>query len=370
GGVCEAAGTQAVGSLTVEDPNTGEILAMVSHPYYDPNQIDNPTYWQQINSDPDAPLLNHATQGLYDPGSTFKTLTLMAALNEGTISLNTEFDKNTAVYYQVPDGEQVNWIDYLDGVWPNIQFPITTKDAYAYSDNSLFAREAVNLGGDKWLSYVRDFGIQTPAPGMPSVSSIPFDAPQNQSTAFNAISNGKNFSFSGDLLAESGFGQGELFVTPLTMEEIVSTVAANGVTYEPHIGWKIVPHGQSVNTTLPVSPVQYGEPIRPETAQNVRAAMWAVASYGTGAAGLSPYNGHTLATSGVYEGGKTGTAQTDQANPETWWISLAPDDQAPGAPGGAKYAITLMKENSGEGACQVYVADSVYQYAMQNNIGY
>ncbi len=343
---------------------------MVSHPYYDPNQIDSPGYFQQLQSDPGLPLLNRGAQGLYDPGSTFKTVTLMAALNEGTVSLNQQFDKNTAVYYQAPEAHAVNWIDYLNGVWPNLQFPITLKDAYAYSDNSLFAREAVNLGADKWLSYVRAFGIQTPAPGMPNVQSIPFDAPQSQSTAFNAVSNGSSSPFNTDLLEDEGFGQGQLLITPLTMEEVVSTVAANGVTYEPHIGWKIVPHGQSVNNTLPQAPVQYGQPIRPETAQSVRAAMWAVASYGTGAAGLAPYNGHTLATSGVYEGGKTGTAQSDQPNPDTWWISLAPDDQAPGAPSGAKYAITLMKEHSGEGACQVYVADTVYQYALQNNIGY
>lgn len=366
---CETSGTSANGSMIIENPNNGEILAMVSHPYFDPNQIDNPAYWQQINSDPNLPLLNRATQGLYVPGSTFKTLTLGAALNEGAVSLNTQFDKNTAVYYTTPDGDVINWDDYINGVWPNLNFPLTLQAGYAFSDNSLYAREAVNLGANKWLGYVRDFGIETPGANMPVVQSIPFDAPQSQSTAFNATTNGQATQFNDNLLGESGFGQGGLLITPLTMEELTSAVAADGTIYQPHVGWKQVPHGTGSTSILPLAAVVYGQPFRAETAQAVRKAMWAVTSYGT-ADTLQPYNGKTLAQTGTFEGGKTGTGQTNNANPQTWWISLAPDDQAPGAPGGAKYAITLMKEHSGEGACQVFVSDSVYQYAMNNHIGY
>ena len=156
-GVCETEGTNPPGSIIVEDPNTGQILAMYSYPYYDPNKItlnaqgtpNYPGYWQQLNSDPGHPLLNHATQGLYDPGSTFKTVTLLAALDSGQYSLNTPFDFNSATSLTV-NGEVIKWEDYFNGTWNGIlnqgSFPITMQQGYAFSDNEIFARAAVQIG--------------------------------------------------------------------------------------------------------------------------------------------------------------------------------------------------------------------------------
>jgi hypothetical protein len=94
--------------------------------------------------------------------------------------------------------------------------------------------------------------------------------------------------------------------------------------------------------------------------------MWAVVDHGTAWAGIAR-NGVYPKDSSVKMGGKTGTGQTNNVQPQTWWISLAPDDQAPGgAP--ARLDITVMKEKSGEGACQVWVANDTYQYAFQNNL--
>lgn len=368
GSVCQPAGSHPPGSLVVEDPNNGEILAMVSKPSYDPNKIDDPTYWSQLNNDPEAPLLNHASQGLYDPGSTFKTVTLLAALDTGTLSLDTTFTKDQAVKYTV-NGEPIPWYDYQDGTWsyiPDSQlFPLSLRDAYAYSDNTVFARTAVKLGASTWLSYVRRFGIATPGTDVPSV---PFDAPYNQSIAYPAQQNGKPVDFTDNLLAESGFGQGKLLITPLTMAEVASTIAAGGTMYVPHVGWKVVPHGTSVSDVLPTAPQMYGggPAVRPETAQSVRQAMWAVVDHGTGFAGLQR-NGIYPKDSGVSMGGKTGTGQTNNDNPETWWISLAPDDQAPGG-SGAKLALTIMKEHSGEGACQVWGANDLYNYVFSKHL--
>jgi len=88
--------------------------------------------------------------------------------------------------------------------------------------------------------------------------------------------------------------------------------------------------------------------------------MWSVVNYGTAFFSPNPVSGIRLNQSGTFEGGKTGTGQSGNIQPETWWISLAPDDQAPGG-GAAKYVVTLHKEHSGEGACQVWVADDIYQ---------
>lgn len=369
GGVCQPYGSNPSGAIVIENPNNGEILAMVSRPYYDANKIDQAGYFQQLQADPGLPLLNRASQGLYDPGSTFKTVTLSAAINEGVTSLDSTYSKQDAVYFTA-NGEHIDWFDYINGSWQNAQFPLTVRDAYAYSDNTIYARLATQLGADKWLQYVRAFGVTTPGSGMPTAKDLGFDAPYNQSSAFNELTNGQPTQFNTNLLAESGFGQGQLLISPLTMATVASAVAANGYLYTPHIGLKSVPHDVSASSVLPVAPAVYSDIMRPETASAVRQAMWAVSQYGTGSAGLPPHNGYYTYTSPAHMGGKTGTAQTDQANPETWWIGVAPDDAAGAGSGPAKYAIALLKEHSGEGACQVYVANDAMLYALQHNVGY
>jgi len=334
----------------------------VSRPFYDPNKIDDPTYFQQLQAAPDHPLLNHATQALYAPGSTFKTVTMIAALESDPNVLQQTYTQDEAVNYVV-NGQPFRWDDYINGYPPNLDFPITLKDGYAYSDNIIFAREAVKLGADPWRSTVRKFGIQTPGFG-DDVAPVPFDAPYAQSSAYLAKTNGKPTDFSPNLLAESGFGQGQLLISPLTMSEISSAVAADGNLYVPHVVMKAQP---TVGGPFTQDPQVYsgGQIFSPDTAAKVRQAMWGVSSYGTGS--TVAHNGIHLADSPVKEGGKTGTAQLENGLPHTWWISLAPDDAAPGG-GPAQLTITVMKEHSKEGACQVFVADDTYLAA--KSLGY
>ena len=213
-GLCQPAGSNPPGSMIVEDPHTGEILAMVSKPSYDPNQIDTKGYFQQLQADPGLPLLNRASQGLYAPGSTFKTLTLLAALDTGTGALDDQYTKDDALNYVV-NGEPIRWDDYYAGAWQGgrdvATFPMPLIDGYAYSDNVIFARQAVATGADSGSLHAR-YGIATPGT---NVDPIPFDAPYKQSSAYNAIgSNGQPQDFNINLLAESGFGQGQLLISP------------------------------------------------------------------------------------------------------------------------------------------------------------
>ena len=368
GGVCQSA-SDPNGAVVVENPNNGEILAMVSHPYYDANNIDNPGYFASLQSDPNLPLLDRSAQGVYPPGSTFKTVTLTGVLNEGQASLSTTFSQQDAVYYTV-NGEPINWVDYLNGQWQNAQFPLTLQDAYAYSDNTVYAREAVQLGASKWLNYARLYGIETPGQGMPTISPPAFDAPYTPSQAFSAMTNGKPTAFTDNLLAESGFGQGQLLISPLTMATVASTVAANGYLYTPHVVLKQVRSGDAPSSVLPAAPAIYKQVMSAQTAMAIRQAMWAVTQYGTGSAGLPAHNGYYTYNSPAHMGGKTGTAQLQSGRPHAWWIGIAPDDASGAGTGPAKYAIALIKENSGEGACQAYVANDTMLYALQHNIGY
>jgi cell division protein FtsI/penicillin-binding protein 2 len=364
-GVCQHPGTDPSGSLVVEDPNKGEIIAMVSRPYFDPNKINDPKYFQQLQTDPDSPQLNRATQGLFRPGSTFKTMTLLAALDTGTLSLDSQYSFDEANDFVV-NGQHFPWYDY-QSVWTGVipsGTPLTLQDGFAYSDNTIFARAAIQTGRDNWLSYLRKFGIATPRSGS-KVDPVPFDGAFAQSYAYPDKINGKPTDISDNLIAEEGYGQGALQITPLTMIEMDSAIAANGVLYNPHVTWKVVPHGVSAKDVLPKPSEVYGggPVIRPETAQAVRQAMAAVVTSGTAYYGLfSPETGLRLKDSPTHEGGKTGTNQNENGEPDAWWLSLAPNDQLPAANGAqAKYTIVLNKNHSGEGACQVFVADDIYK---------
>ncbi|HEX6544201.1 MAG TPA: penicillin-binding transpeptidase domain-containing protein [Ktedonobacterales bacterium] len=353
---CQPNGSNPPGSMVVEDPHTGEILAMVSKPSFDPNKIDDENYFTQLQSDPGLPLLNRAAQGLYVPGSTFKTFTLLAALDSGTGSLNETFTKNEAVSYVV-NGEPIKWDGYLAGEWQRgrfvATFPMPLMDGYAFSDNVIFARQATQTGADQWLSYARRYGIATPGT---AVDPIPFDAPYRQSSVWNATnSNGQPQDFNVNLLAESGFGQGQLLITPLTMSEITSSVAADGMLVSPHVLL-------GANTTSQ-------QVISSQAAADVRKAMWAVIDHGTGATYPNPTGGPALINSQAHMGGKSGTGQGDEPNPQSWWISLAQDNQYPDGGDAAKMVITVMKEHSGDGGCQAWVANSTYLYAMNHRIG-
>ena len=379
GGVCQTPGSDPAGSITVEDPQTGEILAMVSRPYYDPSRVDDPTYWDQLIHSPNSPLLNRAAQGLYTPGSTFKTVTLSAALDTGQFHLNDPFtldndspsnidqdagkggdrdndqDQDQALYFTVPSGETITWDDYFptasSGGWVGIASPVTLQDGYAYSDNVIYARVAYQLGADGWLSYLRKFGISTPGT---AVDAVPFDGAFAQSRAYPPGAN-----FDGNLLAESGFGQGDLQISPLTMTEVTSALAANGQLFVPHVVYKDVPAGQTAQGTSPVASTLYSGAavVSPDTAATMRQAMRSVVTYGT-----AYHTSTALASSQALEGGKTGTAQLANGQaPHAWWISMAPAVNDVNSPG--TLVVVVMKENSGEGACQINVADDVYRCA-------
>ncbi len=349
GGPCQLPGSDPPGSITVENPTTGEILAMVSRPYYDPNRIDDDTYWNQLIHSSNSPLVNRSAQFTYVPGSTFKTVTLSAGIDSGQFKLDTPFDKGSSR----PSGQPLRWDDYFPSAtsngWQGIPFPLTLQDGYAYSDNVLYARVAVQLGASNWLDYVRRFGINTP--GSPT-TAVPFDGAVTQSRAYTP-----GATLSNDLLAESGFGQGQLQISPLTMTEVTSAVANNGSLMVPHVMYKQVAPGADAGSAAPQAPEQFGggPVIQPTTAAAVRQAMRAVVQYGTAAAGQTV----KLANSPTMVGGKTGTAQLSSGLPHAWWISLAP---AVG-PGPARLAVVVMKEHSGEGACQIFVGEDVYKCA-------
>lgn len=345
---------ERIGSIVVIDPRTGAVLAMVSRPGFDPRGLAfNPAapdrqaenrrideYWRAINAEgAGQPLLNRATQGRYAPGSTFKTVTAVATL------LYPEQGRPDAI--DCPDQRPtepgappvVNAVRVgLEGIIRSTPFPAepNLERVYAFSCNTAFAEYALRLGPDPLIDTARRFDIYRPQDA-PNVYSGFADLPALPSLLY--VNPG--FLTSRAALADTGFGQGELQVTPLQMAMVAATIANDGMMMRPFLVSDIVrPDGTTVVRNAP-RPIRRVMPV--DVAARMRANMRAAVAYGFGKA--------ADAVPGVEVGGKSGTAEypcptlnnPNQLCAHAWFIAIAPVDQP-------RFAVAVMIENGGEGS--------------------
>lgn len=300
----------------VADPRTGEILAMVSKPAFDSSQIDILGYWQSLLANADSPLINRPVNGYYTPGSTFKMLTMSAAIDTGIMSPSTQFNGVDATGPLTVDSH----------VYPaainNLPTGVGSVDlthALMYSDNIVFAKVGLAIGPGRFKDYAHRFGIDQPTP---------FDIPVSQS---HLLAPGETFS--GADLASSAFGQGGLHVTPLQMLMVGEAQANGGAIPNPVLVKQVrSPSGSVVNAA------NYGslyQPISAQTASQVRDAMVQVVEAGSGFEAKIP---------GVQVAAKTGTAETGVGQaPHAWFVAFAPADHP-------RIAVVVIVEHGGEGA--------------------
>jgi peptidoglycan glycosyltransferase len=300
----------------VADPRTGEILAMAGKPGFDANQVDTPSYWNSLLQNPGDPLIDRPINGYYPPGSTFKVVTLTAALDSGLLSLNSVYSGTAATGpLYVDSHEYPASINNL----PAGVGTVTLEQALEFSDNIVFAQVGLKLGQQRFLEYAQRFGLDSqPSFDLPvSVSHV-----RTPGEAFNNVD-----------LASTAFGQGGLHLTPLQMLMVAEAQANGGAIPRPILVKKIsAPDGTTVQTA------PYGTLYRPEsatTASQVRDAMVQVVAQGSGFNAQIP---------GVAVAGKTGTAETgDGRPPHAWFICFAPADHP-------RVAIAVLVEHGGEGA--------------------
>ncbi|MBV9691566.1 MAG: penicillin-binding protein 2 [Ktedonobacteraceae bacterium] len=328
------------GAVIVTDPRSGEILAMLSRPGFDPNKLVSTiskgdlTYYKQLVADPEQPLLERPLQGRYVPGSTYKTMTLIAGLDSNKTTLDQPFDRQHAVGPVFLSGQA------FGPIGNNIQdytrfFPVTAEYGYAHSDNVIFAQIGVETGASTWLDYNRRFYVG---------QSIPFDLPVEPSIV---LPNGQS-SLADNQLGADAFGQGTDFVTPMQMSLIDDAVAnSNGQVMQPMLVTKIVDSSHSpiqTNNSQPLGPQQMSA----QTATEVRQSMYGVVRCGSGSV---PEVKFINSPWGII--GKTGTAELGSGKPpHSWLITQAPysitnPSQTP------VLTIVAMKENGGEGGSVV-----------------
>jgi len=304
----EAALGSRRGAIIVARPSDGAVLALVSKPNFDPNNVD--ADWQKLTTDSGQPLLDRATQGLYPPGSTFKIVTNAAVLDAGIATPSSTF---TCAGDWVIEGFHISC--------ENAQIPptITLQTALALSSNATYARLAVQLGPQRLTSEADAFGFDSP---------IPFDLPTVTSHVRRSGGPWNNV-----LLATTGFGQGEVQATPLQMALVASAVADHGEIAEPYLVQRVRdPNG---NVLYQRRPRRWRTALTQATATTSTTMLENVVQHGSGVRAQIP---------GVRIAGKTGTAQINNtAVPDAWFVCFAPVE----AP---RVVVAVLMENAGEGA--------------------
>ncbi|TAM56510.1 cell division protein FtsI [bacterium] len=295
----------AAAAGVVLDARTGAIVALASVPSYDPDSLDE--LFPALRVDTSSPLLDRALQGLYPPGSTMKIVTAAAALDSGTVAPDATF--YDPGYVQVGNFRIHNDEDEVTG-----SADFTT--AFALSSNVDFAQIALKVGVPTFYAYLHAFGFG-------SDLGLALPASLDHVPAQGAIYSGE--------LAQLGFGQDDLQVTPLRMAVVAATIAGGGVEPRPFLVREIRRPGGSVTA---FGPGTLGRPISAETADEVTKMMVAVVKRGTGTSAAIP---------GITVAGKTGTATNEQGAPHSWFVAFAPA-QSP------RYVAAVVVEHGGYGA--------------------
>jgi peptidoglycan glycosyltransferase len=313
----QRAATEALGgrkgAVVALDPKTGAVLAMVTHPTFDPNVAvpmddrDTRAAWDALNADPGQPLFNRATSGLYPPGSSFKVVVAAAALDVGVVTPETVFDCAGKLAVQ---GYTI--YDFGRKSHGNLSF----AQAVVVSCNIAFAQVGLRLGAEALVQYAEAFGFNGP---------IPFDLP----TAASKIQSADTMDQVA--LAAASFGQGQDLATPLQMALVAATIANGGAMMKPYLVNQIQDYNGKIIEQFGSKKLK--QVVRKETADTLTGIMIDVVKDGTGKAAR---------IEGIRVAGKTGTAEVEGQEPHAWFICFAPADDP-------SIAIAVIVENGGEG---------------------
>ena len=297
------------GAVTAVDPKTGEVLALVSAPSYDSNMFT--TYVtktkaaeREANNYTDE--INRFSK-TYAPGSTMKLITASIGLNTGILNADEPITIDNKSWQK-----DSSWGNYFITRVNNITTPITLREAAKYSDNIYFAQLALKIGSENLINGIKGFGIG---------EELTFEYPITNSS----ISNNGNLD-SEILLADTGYGQGELMVTPLNMALAYSALANDGNIMNPRL----------VLTSDSSATIWKESAIKSEYLPTLIEDFSAMVNDADGSAHLAQIDGFNIAA-------KTGTAeikasQDDTTGTENGWF-IAVDTTS------SKLAIAMIVED-------------------------
>lgn len=288
------------GGIVALNPTTGEVLAMVSVPDFNPNRLQDD--WSWLVEDNRSPLINRVTSGLYPPGSSFKPVITAAILEM----------ENIDTYYECTGSIVIDGYTLSDA---RVQGhgPIDLRRSLIVSCNTNFARMAQILGERRVSDITRRFRIGS-----------------NLRADFNTTNSRMPYEegMSATDLAAVAIGQGRLQMTPLHMAMIAATIANDGVMMEPRIIKEIItPEGRGVEYIN----IKGSTIISSEIAGEIKSMMVGVVDEGTGWNAQIP---------GIKVAGKTGTAENQTGATHGWFIAFAPADNP-------QIAVAVLLESEG-----------------------
>ncbi|MGF7180943.1 penicillin-binding protein 2 [Tunturiibacter psychrotolerans] len=302
------------GALVAMDPHTGEILAMVSRPTYDPNQFSvrlTRSYWNQVITDPNHPLLNKTIQAQLAPGSTFKIIMSFAGLEENVAQTMRVVCNGGATFYG-----HFFACDKHHGM-------VDIDHAIPWSCDTYYYTLAEKLGIDTIARYATAVGLS-----QKTGIDLPDEAAGTMPSTQWKLKNFHDKWFAGETISV-GIGQGATTVTPLQLARALGGIASGGALKRPHVVFPDeVP--QEIEENILASYPGSGDrviPITPANWETITDAMAATTTTGTAAA---------VHLSGIDFAGKTGTAQVvshsagatslgkgaERAN--AWFVGMAP----------------------------------------------
>ena len=284
-----------VGAIVVLDPSTGAVLAKASSPTFSYDTISEAI----ANASGDGELVDRSTQSLYTPGSTFKVVTLSAALANGIASLDSQYSAPSSL--DIGGAAVTNYGNENMGT-------VSLKEAFARSSNTSFGQLATQVGAEKLVSQAQAFGYG---------SSLG----QDFSTARSLMPDPKEMTEWETAWAGAGQPVGQHAspagpqVTVMQNAVIAAAVANGGVAMNPYVVSHVLsPEGVTVNTTQPKS---LGQAISADVASQVKQAMLEVVQNGSG---------YGAQVRGARVAGKTGTAEVANGNINSLFVGFAPYD--------------------------------------------
>jgi len=301
------------GSIVVLNVKTGEVLAMVSKPAYDPNDLSG--VWDSIAKDEEnTPMLNRAVAGLYAPGSTFKVVTTASALeNLQGVTQRVFKDEGKLVFNSKDSLSNLNNVAFGD---------LKLDAAFRHSSNVVFGTLALDLGNAKLKDTAEKFYFN---------KNIPADGFIINKGRFPELKKDEKGN-----IAQTGIGQSSILASPMQMALIASTIGNNGTMMKPHLVKSIVtPEGTKIKD---IESQPLDNTVSKENTQIIKDYMRSVITGGTGGPG---------AFDGTNAAGKTGTADYKDKNgndaaPHSWFIGFAPYEDP-------EVAIAVIVEGGGAG---------------------